>query len=282
MKIVDAAILAALLLLFTACATKVNDPADVAAIKKSMDDFAKAVNASDANGVASFATDKTIWADNHAPVIVGREAILKSHQSFFNESKPDLSTPVEDVRVVGDLAVARGTFTNTVTEKAQGVTPTTYRGSWTFAFARQNDGSWKWDWLVANSDQPSPGSTASGEDEKALYQLERDWAAANVKKDVAAIERMLAPEFQANYVGLVGSKQQFLATLRNSVSKFESAENSDMKAFVLGDRAIVDGLSTEKSSLVGKDTSGQYRWTDVWVKRDGKWLCVTGYATKVK
>jgi ketosteroid isomerase-like protein len=55
-----------------------------------------------------------------------------------------------------------------------------------------------------------------------------------------------------------------------------------MKAIVFGDRAIVNGLTTEKSITAGKDTSGQYRWTDVFVKRDGRWQCVTGYASKVQ
>ena len=45
---------------------------------------------------------------------------------------------------------------------------------------------------------------------------------------------------------------------------------------MFGDQAIVHGLSTEKSSMAGKDTSGQDRYTDVFAKRDGRWQCVTG------
>ncbi len=282
MKLINAVILSVLLLLFVACAHHVNDPADVQAIKQTMDDFAKALNASDANGVASFATEKTIWADNHAPVIIGREAIRKSHQSLFNESKTDLSTPVEDVRVVGDLAVARGTYTNKVTEKAEGVSSTTYSGSWTFAFARQNDGSWKWDWLVANSNQPSPGSTVSGEDEKALYQAENDWAQATLKKDVALLDKILAKEFQANYDTFVGNKKQILADLQSGREKVESNANREMRAFVFGDTGIVHGMAIVKASAGGKDTSGTWRYTDVFLKRDGRWQCVTGFSTKVQ
>ena len=113
-------------------------------------------------------------------------------------------------------------------------------------------------------------------------QIERDWAAALVKKDEAAIDKILATEFQANYVGMVGNKKQYLSVLKSNSSKTESAALSEMKAIVFGDRAIVNGLSTEKSSMAGKDTSGQYRWTDVFVKREGRWQCVTGYAAKVQ
>jgi ketosteroid isomerase-like protein len=55
-----------------------------------------------------------------------------------------------------------------------------------------------------------------------------------------------------------------------------------MKAFVIGDQAIVHGLLTVKSSRAGKDTSGQDRFTDVFAKREGRWQCVTGYSIKVQ
>jgi uncharacterized protein (TIGR02246 family) len=282
MRTIYTVILCVLLLLVSACAQKVNDPADVQAIKKSMEDFTKATNAGDADGATSSMTDKTLFADDHESVLVGKEAIRLSNRSYFNQFKTDLSVPVDDVRVVGNFAVARGTFLNNVTTKAEGVASNSYRGSWMLALTRQSDGSWKWDWLVANSNQPSPGSTASGEDEKALYQLERDWAEASLKKDMAAIDKILATEFQANYPSVVGNKKQYLAAVKNDTSKTELLVVSDMKAFVLGDRAIVNGLSTYKNSLAGKDTSGQVRWTEVFVKRDGRWQCVTGYATKVQ
>jgi hypothetical protein len=89
-------------------------------------------------------------------------------------------------------------------------------------------------------------------------------------------------EFQSAYADATGNKRQFLAAVKSDPTKTESWAISDMKALVLGDRAIVDGISTIKSSLAGKDTSGQSRFTDMWVKRDGKWLCVTGYATKIQ
>jgi len=282
MRTAYAVILSVLLLLVTACAPKVNDPADVQAIKKSMDDFVKAVNAGDAGAVAALTTDKTVYADLNVPVAVGAEAIRSLWQAAFDQSKYEFSVPVEDVRVTGDVAVARGTWTVKHTPKVQGVAGGTDGGSWMTTFARQNDGSWKWDSVVANSNQPLPGSTASGEDEQALYQIERDMTEALVKKDAAAMDKMLANEFQANYASVVGNKKQLLAATKSDTTKFESAINSEMKALVFGDTAIVHGLMTSKSSMGGKDTSGQDRYTDVFVKRDGRWQCVTGYSTKVQ
>ena len=282
MKTIYAVVLISVALPVFGCAQKVNDPADVQAIKKSMDDFVKAVNAGDAGAVAALTTDKTVYADLNVPVAVGAEAIRSLWQAAFDQSKYEFSVPVEDVRVTGDVAVARGTWTVKHTPKVQGVAGGTDGGSWMTTFARQNDGSWKWDSVVANSNQPLPGSTASGEDEQALYQIERDWAEAPVKKDAAVLDRILANEFQAKYVDFVGDKKQLLSVLKSNSSKTQSSVNSEMKVLVLGDTAIVHGLSTAKSSMGGKDTSGQYRWTDVFVKREGRWQCVTGFSTKVQ
>ena len=46
--------------------------------------------------------------------------------------------------------------------------------------------------------------------------------------------------------------------------------------------AIVHGLETEKSSYKGKDISGQYRFTDVFMKREGKWMAIATHVTRVE
>jgi uncharacterized protein (TIGR02246 family) len=282
MKTTCVVILSVMLFLVSACAQKVNDPADVQAIKKSIDDYAKAINAGDADGVAALMTDKTVYADLNVPVAVGKEAIRSLVAGYNNQFKFDFSVPVDDMRVVGDLAAVRGSWTIKLTPKAEGIAPISDSGSWIVVFARQKDGSWKWDWCVPNSNQPLPGSTATGEDEEALYQLERDWATAMVKNDAATLDNLLANEFQANYADFAANKKQFLAVVKSGTAKFESMTTTEMKAFVLDGTAVVHGLSTAKSSMAGRDTSGQQRYTDVFVKRDGRWQCVTGYSTKVQ
>ena len=282
MKTTFAVILCVLLLLFSACSQKVNDPADVQAIKKSADGFVKAVNAGDAGAIAALMTDKTVYADLNLPVAVGGEAIRSLNQAFLNQFKAELSMPVEDVRVVGDLGVARVTWALKSTPKAQGVASAIDSGSCIVVFARQADGSWKWDWTVANSNQPLPGSTASGEDEQALYQLERDWAAAGLTKDTAVVDKFLAADFVSNWDGKTQNKKQVLTEMKSNPAKIESAATTEMKAMVLGDTAVVQGLYVEKSTTSGKDSSAKHKYTEVYVKRDGRWQCVTQYGVKVQ
>ena len=64
--------------------------------------------------------------------------------------------------------------------------------------------------------------------------------------------------------------------------KFQSNEISDLKIHVFDNTAVVAGTSTLTGAFKGEDISGTYRYTDVWVKRNGKWQVVASQATKVQ
>jgi uncharacterized protein (TIGR02246 family) len=282
MKATSMVTICALLLLFCACAQKVNDPADVQAIKTSMDDFAKAFNAGDVDGVAALMTDETVYADANMPVAVGKGAIRSQLQPFFSQTKIDVSVPVQEVRVAGDLAIGRGTWAAKVTPKAQGVASITDSGSWIVVFARQSDGSWKWDSMIANSSQPLPGTTATGAEEQALIQIERDWANAMLKSDAAAFERFLAKEWTLNAEGQILNKAQALAEIKAGAYKLTSMELSDLSPHVIGDVAVVTMTAIMKGRYKGSDMPSPARSTDIFVKRDGRWQAVSTQNMAVK
>ena len=52
-----------------------------------------------------------------------------------------------------------------------------------------------------------------------------------------------------------------------------------MKVRVFGNTAVVTGSDDEKSSYKGKDTGGHYVWTDIFVKRNGRWQAVASQGT---
>jgi ketosteroid isomerase-like protein len=282
MKTVYAVMLCVLLLLFCACAQKVNDPADVQAVKKSVDDYAKAVKAEDTSAIAALMTDKTIYAHPNVPVLVGSEAVRVLHQSYFDRFRIEFSAPVEDVRIVGDLAVARGTRPVKATSKAQGLAGFDDDGSWIIVFARQEDGSWKWDWLVANSNRPLPGTTADGAEEKTLIQLEHDFANGLLKSDTAVFDRFLAKEWTYNADGQVIGKTQMIAEIKSGAYKLTAMELSELSPHVFGDVALVAGTMTMKGKYKGSDIPGPIRSTDFFVKRDGRWQAVSTQNITIK
>ena len=282
MKTTFAVTLCVLLLLVSACASKVNDPADVRAIKDMQPAFDKAWNAGNAEAVASdIYTADAIKMEPNQPATSGRDAIQASAQKYFELFTDEGRNVAEDVRVSGDLAVARGTFSGKFTLKAGG-DGTPYKGKWITACQRQPDGSWKAFWDIYNSDLPVADSLPVGAEEQVLMQIERDLAAASIKHDSAVFDKMLAAEHANNIDGVIYPKKQLLAIMRSGAYKIASAEAGEMKVLILGETGIVHGLWMEKSTLNGKDISGTYRYTDIFAKRDGRWQLVAGHSNKVQ
>lgn len=56
----------------------------------------------------------------------------------------------------------------------------------------------------------------------------------------------------------------------------------DMKVRVFGDTAVVTGTDDEITMTDGKKSSDHYVWTDVFVKRNGKWLAVASQTVQIK
>ena len=70
--------------------------------------------------------------------------------------------------------------------------------------------------------------------------------------------------------------------MKSGALKLESSKIDDMKVQVHGDMAIVTYKTTDKGKYKGIDISGDYRWIDVFVKKDGKWLLVAGQGTPIR
>ena len=69
------------------------------------------------------------------------------------------------------------------------------------------------------------------------------------------------------------SLKNFVAEVKSGAYTVQSMHIDDLKVHIYGDSAVVFGLETEKSRYKGKDASGQYRFVDTWLKRNGQWLC---------
>jgi uncharacterized protein (TIGR02246 family) len=264
------------------CSPKVNDPADVQAVKDTALAYDKLANAGDAAGLASqFYAPDGIRMDPNQPASAGTEAIRAALEKSYAQSTESVRDVIDDVRVLGSLAVAKGTFDGQSTAKATGAA-SPVKGKFVTLYEKQADGSWKAVWDIFNSDLPAPGTTADGADEKALIQIERDWAAALVKGDVAVLDRSLAKEWAANADGEVATRAQLLAAIKSGAYKLESATMRDISVHVFGDAAIATMTADIKGTFMGKAMPPLQRSTDFFVKRDGRWQAVSTQNTTIK
>jgi uncharacterized protein (TIGR02246 family) len=119
--------------------------------------------------------------------------------------------------------------------------------------------------------------------EQVITKMEREWAEALVKADVATLDRMMADDWlMTTWDGQTVPKAQSIEEFKSGVSKLTAADIDNLKVRVFGDTAVATIGQTEKGTYKGKDSSGRYLYTDVWVKRNGKWQAVATHGTKVE
>ena len=114
--------------------------------------------------------------------------------------------------------------------------------------------------------------------EQDVRNLERSWLDAYEKRDVAAMTAIVADDFTITFAdGSMQTKQQILESLKRpggSTSKF-TTEN--VQSRVYGDTVILTGLVISEWKQNDKPMTDRSRYTDTYVKRNGKWQVVASH-----
>lgn len=119
-------------------------------------------------------------------------------------------------------------------------------------------------------------------DQEILIQLEHDWDAAFHRHDAAFIDRILADEFIVTYDN--GARADRKVELELATSLNENIESSTLDEFIVkefGNTAIVWFTLHLVGPINGQRVQNDYRYTDVFVLRDGRWQCVSSQSTHV-
>lgn len=118
--------------------------------------------------------------------------------------------------------------------------------------------------------------------EQTLIKMEEEMAADLQSGKTASFEKYFADSAViTDPSGMVLTKTDLAALVKSGDLKFESSKIDDMKVMLYGNSAIVTYRSMDKGTLKGQDISGQNRWTDTYVKLNGKWLLVAAQGTPV-
>lgn len=126
--------------------------------------------------------------------------------------------------------------------------------------------------------------------EAELIKLERDWANAVKNGDADTLRRVMADDILViNPDGRTSTKAEEVDAVQARLITIESWDISDPKvtvldannAFVTGRGLITKGKSKSPSSKETIDLSGEYRFLDVYARRNGQWQAVASQTTPI-
>jgi ketosteroid isomerase-like protein len=130
-----------------------------------------------------------------------------------------------------------------------------------------------------SSNQEKAQDNGKGNPLDTFTKIENDWWEADKTKDAKALGQLLAGDWiHLGYEGVM-TKAQWLADVKKIDENIATVTLTDMKVRVYGDVAIVTFREHENSMENNTDSSGDYLYTDVFVKRQGRWQAVNSQGT---
>jgi len=112
-----------------------------------------------------------------------------------------------------------------------------------------------------------------------VLEANRQWLMAYENCDVKGIERLTAPDFVlSNFIGGLEAKPEFLTNIEcdSDGLKPRVPELDEIRVLLFGEGAVVTCRSRSK-----EEGDAGLRYTNVFVKRQGKWLVISCQLTNI-
>ena len=130
--------------------------------------------------------------------------------------------------------------------------------------------------LLAGASAPAHAQNAATT-KRRIAALEDAWIQAVIKRDAAAFDRLLHPDFVYTEDDRVYSKAQLIKEVTTGSDTVASGRNEDLVIRLHGNTAIATGWLV----LIGRGSSGaferRYRYTDTWQRTGagaGSWRVI--------
>lgn len=108
--------------------------------------------------------------------------------------------------------------------------------------------------------------------EQELAQLTDEWITAELRGDVAFLEKTLADTFIGiGPLGFMLTKQEWLARHQSGDLKYDALQFDEIKVRVYNEAAIITGRQEQHTAYRGNSIKAQLRTTLVFVRQQGQW-----------
>jgi ketosteroid isomerase-like protein len=135
---------------------------------------------------------------------------------------------------------------------------------------------------VASAQEARQGAAQDAKAAEVVKKLELEWMESYVKRDTDFLERYLSDDYSSIHPhGTVLDKKGEIESVKSGDVAITEMKPNEMKVRTYGDTAVITGRSTIKAKVNGQDASGEYRFTDVWVKRGDRWQAVASQVTRI-
>lgn len=133
------------------------------------------------------------------------------------------------------------------------------------------------------SDREEPRPDASGTTaEETVTRLERQRVRAYVERDLATLDRVLPTDFVfTRSLGRAFNKRQLMETLASGELTLSEYERNVRKVTVVNNTAVAVGHDRVRGSYQGRDISGDYHFSSIYVEHAAGWQVAVAHAYRI-
>ncbi|MGB8989542.1 MAG: nuclear transport factor 2 family protein [Candidatus Sulfotelmatobacter sp.] len=137
--------------------------------------------------------------------------------------------------------------------------------------------------LLCSTGQSAKAQTSGESDARSnVLALEHAWDQAQERGDVKALSAIFDNSLiYVDYDGAVLNKAGYLARVRENTTHMQQIVAEEMNVQIFGTTAVVVGTYRVNGMEKGKPYLRRGRFTDVWVRTNGNWICVAAATTPI-
>lgn len=119
--------------------------------------------------------------------------------------------------------------------------------------------------------------------EREILRLEEELRQAEMRLDVATLDRTSDDIMVTAPIGIVVDKPAVMAEVQDAVAnaQVEAFDKDDFKVRAFGDTAVASYRLTAQARYQGQPISQHLRLTDVWMKREERWQVVSRHTAHI-